>query len=384
MLFDSGIDDEIVRYFQMMRKLVNAVTGLFKKTEYPAVSESHAWDQDLVVDSVTTHEEETVDYMIDERDVVQEKPLYQQAREVQEESGFSAALPIYFQAIKAGETQAMVDLGDAYMYGNDKIPVDLEKARKWYKSAVKYGNLNGNYSLAMTYISESGSVDDENKEIVETLLLDAAEKGHLDSITFLGAYYYDMGEPERSVKWFEMAVKQGDSDSSYFLSQMYLNGYGVPQNMILGAQYLISAAEGGMPEAMSELASLYISGTGGVPVDVNKGVYWASLADEMGNANGTYLLSGLYFGGTGVKKDYPKALSLCEKAADLGHEAACVQLGFYYYSGWGCNVDREKGFDILSTHALTNRRILSFIKEIAENDQYLPAIEFLREHNISY
>ena len=143
MLFDSGIDDEIVRYFQMMRKLVNAVTGLFKKTEYPAVSESHSWDQDLVVDSVTTHEEETVDYMIDDRDVVQEKPLYQQAREVQEESGFSAALPIYFQAIKAGETQAMVDLGDAYMYGNDKIPVDLEKARKWYKSAVKYGNLNG-------------------------------------------------------------------------------------------------------------------------------------------------------------------------------------------------------------------------------------------------
>ena len=65
-------------------------------------------------------------------------------------------------------------------------------------------------------------------------------------------------------------------------------------------QALEISAEQGQPEAQFELGNLYIIG-GEVTVDLEKTLYWFTLAGEQSNFNAQYNLGVMYMNGQGVE-----------------------------------------------------------------------------------
>lgn len=92
-------------------------------------------------------------------------------------------------------------------------------------------------------------------------------------------------------------------------------------------------AEEGDVEAQMNLAYMYLYGTNGVTVDMAKSAQYYKMAAEQNNPIALNNLGSLYFNGIGVEKNIPLALSLFEKASELGNENAAINLAFIYLTG---------------------------------------------------
>ena len=53
----------------------------------------------------------------------------------------------------------------------------------------------------------------------------------------------------------------------------------------------------------------------------------------------------MYHEGYGVRQDYDKAVELYRKAAEQGHEAGQLALGFMYHKGYGVRQDYDKAVE---------------------------------------
>ena len=66
-------------------------------------------------------------------------------------------------------------------------------------------------------------------------------------------------------------------------------------------------------------------------------------ACQQGWADGCSRLAGIYFLGTGVARDVPRAITALERACALKSLAACADLGVMLQEGDGVPADAEKG-----------------------------------------
>ena len=65
-----------------------------------------------------------------------------------------------------------------------------------------------------------------------------------------------------AVRWYRMAVEQGDADAQFSLGAMYAEGIGVPQNDAEAAKWYRKAAEQRHAWAQHNLGALYAKGSG--------------------------------------------------------------------------------------------------------------------------
>lgn len=84
----------------------------------------------------------------------------------------------------------------------------------------------------------------------------------------------------------------GDAEAQYWIGIRYGTGANVIQNDAEAAKWFERAAEQGHVQAQARLASYYWSGRG-VPKDLSKAYFWASLAWAGGDENSKMLLEGL-------------------------------------------------------------------------------------------
>ena len=91
-------------------------------------------------------------------------------------------------------------------------------------------------------------------------------------------------------------IAQNNPDAHFYLANLYLEGYGAPQNFPLAHTHYQEAAKGYNPDAMLALATLYSSGKG---VTANKKIslYWFEQAARFGNIPAQFMLGGINFGG---------------------------------------------------------------------------------------
>jgi TPR repeat protein len=80
----------------------------------------------------------------------------------------------------------------------------------------------------------------------------------------------------------------------------------------------------------------------GVPVDLNRGVYWYRKAAENGSAAAQYNLADYLRLGEGVAQDKTQALVWMRKAADQNYRTAQNNLGMMYAEGSGTKKDLVK------------------------------------------
>ncbi len=196
------------------------------------------------------------------------------------------ALNWFIKAANKGETQSMIDLGDAYMNG-DGFDQDSKKGLAWYEMA--------------------------------------AEKDNPTALNKLGNMYeYGIGvqaNPAKAFQYFEKAASLGSPFSQSSIARMYLNGKGVARNPEKAVPWLIKAAGQGQSTAQWELARCYEKGFG-IDRSQEKSMKWLLEASKSGQKEARFALANCYLKGKGIKTDLVKACALLETVARemLGEE----------------------------------------------------------------
>ena len=161
---------------------------------------------------------------------------------------YKDALPELTKAAEANHPKAALLVAQIYEKGLGMWMSRRKEALKWYRKAA---------------------------DLKET----AAAKKIADAI-FEDDYEATAAE---MLKFYLLAVKAKDPESTYRVSQLYKNGFreiGVDENKAL--RYLQKAAELGWPDAMYELGVKYEKGQG-VPFNSKTALYWITKAAAVGH-----------------------------------------------------------------------------------------------------
>jgi TPR repeat protein len=139
---------------------------------------------------------------------------------------------------QAGNAQAQFDLGKAYelAQGSGGAPRDFDHALPWY--------------------------------------LKAAEQGHADAQSRLGAYYEATNKHAEALRWLEKAAAQDHARATNKLASMYDFGQGVTQDGSKAMALYEKSANLGWPEAMWNLANIHGAGRYGA-ADMDQACVWA-------------------------------------------------------------------------------------------------------------
>ena len=141
----------------------------------------------------------------------------------------------------------------------------------------------------------------------------AAEQGLASAHLYLGNMYASgRGVPQdyaEAVKWYRLAVEQGNASAQFMLKHMCLNPDREPGVRVEACHI---AAEQGDAEAQFSLGYMYDAGEG-VPQDYGEAVKWYRLAADQGNASAQLNLGVRYDAGEGVPQDYGEAVKLVRR-----------------------------------------------------------------------
>ena len=210
--------------------------------------------------------------------------------------------------VEQGDAEAMYLLGRIYHQGK-KVEADCDKAMTLYHRANALG-----YPLAASYI---------------------------------GVLYDDLGEPEKSVEWFEQGIRQGDKRAQFNLGRFYLLGIAVEQDTAKALEMIEPIAETDGHPAL--LLGLLYDGVFDILIqpDYPKALAYYLLAQKNAKDISEELLATLYNNlGTlynaheDIPTDYQKAEKYLLKAAEMGLAHAMLNLGNLY----GFNNEPKKAF----------------------------------------
>lgn len=107
-------------------------------------------------------------------------------------------------------------------------------------------------------------------------------------------------------------------------------------------QELAASALQGDPNAMNDLANIYVRGATGVPRDEALAAYWFQRASDGGIVLATYNLGVMISQGMGVPVDQDRAFALFRQSAEAGHPDGQLALGLSYLNGTGTEQDPQQ------------------------------------------
>lgn len=206
-------------------------------------------------------------------------------------SDFVGALEWTRRAAEQNWLPAVMDMGGLYMYGGKGVKQDVAAARKWYEKAVTMGSKEAHWFL--------GVLDYESSHDVEAAL-----------------------------KHWRTAAEVGIADAQYRLGRILSQKQDTLQE---GMQWLEKAArigqKGGVPQACTALANLYISGANGATRDSAKAVQLYKAAASGGDALAQLVYAELLLAGAeGVPQDTEKGMSMLRLAAGQDYPRAIARL----------------------------------------------------------
>ncbi len=194
-------------------------------------------------------------------------------------SDFEGALQWTRKAAEENWLPAVMDMGALYMYGGKGVKQDTAVARKWYNKAVEMGSKEAHWFL--------GTLDYESAHDIESALNHwriAAESGMADAQYRLGRILSQKAETlSEGMQWLEKAARIGQKggvpQACTALANLYMTGAnGAPADMAKAVQLYKVASGGGDPLAQLVYAELLLAGADGVPQDTEKGMSILRLA----------------------------------------------------------------------------------------------------------
>lgn len=170
------------------------------------------------------------------------------------------AFRYYSMAASQGDKIAVNNLGSLY-YSGIGTEKNVNKAVEMFDKAARLGNGEAAINLAFIYLTANAGASD--KRIVE-LLQQAAETGNITAQFMMGyAYYRGYVVPKNFRQAFELIRQAAVSydEAQYELAQRYINAEGTPRNYGNAVKYLTQAAHQGHIKSMTELGDILAAGT---------------------------------------------------------------------------------------------------------------------------
>ena len=197
-----------------------------------------------------------------------------------------------------------------------------ENSLETLQQRVEQGDAEAMYQLGRFY--HIGEVVEADYDKAMTLYHRANALGYPLAANNIGALYDDMGEPEKSVEWFEQGIRQGDKRATINLGRFYLLGIGVGQDTFKGMQMLEKYDDDGF--VLYLLAQVYDGVIGyGVPINYPKALEYYLLAEknkqDLTNEDLMTLYNNLgilYNAHEDIPTNYVEAQKYLTKAAEMG------------------------------------------------------------------
>lgn len=186
-----------------------------------------------------------------------------------------------------GYAEAQYALGEVYTAGVG-LPKNFEEAAVWYRKAAEQGLEIAQYKIGIMYAEGYGVR--YNAIEAEKWLTKAAEGGDA-KMQFNLAERYANGQgvrfnPREAEKWYRSAAMQGDADMQFFVGRLYRDpGDLVVQNREEAIAWFNRAAEKGHAASKASLGVMYLNGEG-IPIDMVQAYKWLSLAATSANDKG--------------------------------------------------------------------------------------------------
>lgn len=185
------------------------------------------------------------------------------------------------------------------MFKEYAYPKDYKTAIYWYQKAASQNWPSSLVRLAQLYLNGDGVQKNESMffELLSRAVKYKASDQSINAQFLLGkAFEEGIGtniDYIQSLKWYEVAAKNGDVESMYSAGVFYNKGRGVP-------------------------------------IDYCKAVKWYSMAADKGFSPAQHNLANRYWNGDCVEKDHKKAIKLFTKAMNNGYKLSKEALSQIY------------------------------------------------------
>lgn len=161
----------------------------------------------------------------------------------------------------------------------------------------------------------------------------------------------DRKEYTKAFDYMKKGALEGNVGAQCNLGSFYAQGLGTPKNISAAIEWWKKAAEQGHAISMYYIATSYLDGNNGIPVDKATALYWLTKSSDYGNTEAKLTLVDFYLKGDGITKDISKAVLLlkqiiestnCQKETKIN---AVLQLAALYQ-------DEESVRDYTKSHEL--------------------------------
>jgi TPR repeat protein len=143
-----------------------------------------------------------------------------------------------------GDAEPQALLGQTYNAGWG-VPVDYQRAFKWWSRAAEGGSTDGQWGLGCLY--DEGHGVPRDSQMAAQWWKKAADAGNIKATVSL-AFLYEEGRGvkpnlKESARLFGLAAEAGEPAAQLNYGLKILHGEGVQQNQLLGCAWLAVAAE---------------------------------------------------------------------------------------------------------------------------------------------
>lgn len=242
--------------------------------------------------------------------------------------------------------------------GNEAAKIILGKIQKDEKLRKEGNTLELGNEVTKITVGETQEYETLMKEGFNALKkkVDSGDMHYSDSLGY--AYEFGIGTPfsiKESMKYYEMAAKQNNTMGMTNLANLYLR-----ENKFKKAKpLLVKAAEKEYGYAQYLLAMNFFD----LYSDNNKeALFWLERAASNDEPHALYQL-GLYYS---EANDLAKAIKYYQRAAELNHADAALELGYIYGEGFGVEQDDNKALFYLKKAAESgNQEVLDELAAMA-------------------
>ena len=230
-----------------------------------------------------------------------------------------ASLEQTLQAAKKGDLNAQLLLGYTFLYGQNGVPVDYDKAFYFYALAALQNDSIGLNNLGSLYYSGIGVKRNSAKAAI--LFEKAADLGNAEAAVNLGFMLISGNgikkNPTLAMQYFEQAAKAQNPTAQFMLGYAYYTGKLKPHDYALAAPLIKSAAAAGFDEAQYTLALMYVNGYG-FPQNYGNAVKNLKYAAAQGSIEAMQVLADILSRGEKYNRDIPTAHVMYNLAATRG------------------------------------------------------------------